>query len=127
MARYLPIALNVESRTCVVIGGGPVAARRAMLLFESGAAVKVVAPELCEEMNRLAIEAVVSAVREPYRSEHLEGALLALACTDSTEVNDRVVQDCRERGILVGNAESGDAGDFIVPSIIRRGDLHISV
>lgn len=50
---YLPIFLKIENRPCLVVGGGEVAARKVGLLLEAGGRVTVVAPELCETLERL--------------------------------------------------------------------------
>lgn len=128
MPRYFPVALSVENRRCVVVGGGLVAARRVRSLLEAGAgAITVVAPRVCEDLRRLAAEGVTQFIMEPYRQDHLQGAFLAIACTDSTEVNEAVVVDCRAQGILAANAETCEHGDFVIPSVVRRGDLLLSV
>ena len=46
--------LDVSERSCLVVGGGPVAARKARGLLECGASVTVIAPLLSDEMESLA-------------------------------------------------------------------------
>jgi uroporphyrin-III C-methyltransferase/precorrin-2 dehydrogenase/sirohydrochlorin ferrochelatase len=48
-----PLTLDVRDRRVVVVGGGPVAARRARGLVEAGAEVVVVAPWTCEDLADL--------------------------------------------------------------------------
>ncbi len=127
MARFLPIGLSVEDRPCVVVGGGSVAARRVGALLDAGAKVTVIAPEVRPEIERALHEWYGELIRERYSPENLEGAYLVIAATDNAEVNASVMQEARSRGILCSDTATADSGDFIVPSIIRRGDLVITV
>lgn len=127
MARYFPIALSVEGRRCVVVGGGKVAARRVTALLEAGAEVVVIAPEADAVIRQAAAEGRVQLRPEAYQASHLEGMFLVLAATDRPEVNAGVVADARARGLLCNDAEEPERGDFLVPSTVRRGDLLLSV
>ncbi len=125
MPRYFPIAIALEGRACLVVGGGSVAARRVTALLDGGASVTVVAPEVCAELLSLSGEIVVEA--RPYASSDSDGRSVVIAATDQPAVNSRVIADARERGIWACDAGSAEFGDFVIPSTIRRGDLLISV
>jgi precorrin-2 dehydrogenase/sirohydrochlorin ferrochelatase len=127
MTRLFPIAIRIEGRRCVVVGGGAVAARRAEALLEAGGAVTVVAPEACAEIREWAAEGRIAMIEAPYRPAHLDGAFLVVAATDRPEVNAAIAKEARARSVLCNDAEVPDRGDFVVPSILRRGDLLITV
>ncbi len=124
---YYPIMLDVKGKRCVVIGGGPVALRKAQSLLECGAAVEVISPELCSELEELAANGSVKAVRRPYRRGDLRGAALVIAAADDGEVNRSVSQEASESGILVNVVDVPGLSSFIVPSSLRRGDMTLSV
>ena len=119
-----PVMLDVTERLVVIIGGGAVAARKANTLLECGATrIRVVAPDM-----QAMLPASVVRVREPYEARHLEGAQLVFAATDSAEVNDRVVRDAQERGVMVNRADEGDPpGDFVVPARLQLGEIVLGV
>ena len=127
MARFLPIGLVVEGRPCIVVGGGAVAARRVGALLDAGAKVTVVSPEIRPEIERVVHEWYGELRYERYRPEHLDGAYLVIAATDNADVNGAVANEAHNRGILCSDASATEGPDFIVPSIIRRGDLVITV
>lgn len=127
MAAYLPIALDVRGWTCLVVGGGAVAARRAEALLEAGGRVRVVAPALCESLVRLAESGTIEHILAPYAESHLEGIRLAVAATDRPDVNAAVARDATARGILLNDADDPERGDLLFPAVVRRGDLLISV
>jgi precorrin-2 dehydrogenase/sirohydrochlorin ferrochelatase len=116
--------LDVSERLVVIIGGGAVAARKARGLLEAGAArVRVVSPALDEAMP-----AGIEHVAARYKPSHLDGAALVFAATDMPEVNDAVVRDARQRGILVNRADEGSAsGDFATPAVHRNGSVTVTV
>jgi precorrin-2 dehydrogenase/sirohydrochlorin ferrochelatase len=126
MKKYYPVFLKIEEQKCVVVGGGRVAARKAKSLADAGAKVKVVSPEFCMPLLRLAKKADVVLEEKRFRARDLDGAFLTIACTDDNEVNERVCAAARTRGILVNVVDSPQQCDFIVPSVVSRGALNIA-
>ena len=130
MAVPMPIYLKLEGRKCLVVGGGAVAHRKVKGLLQAGAHVTVVAPFLRGGLTRLLRSVTPGRIRylsRPFRSRDLEGSLLAVAATDDSAVNLRVAEAARRRGTLVNVVDSPQACDFMVPSVLRRGPLCISV
>ncbi len=119
-----PILINLTGRLVVVVGLGSVGTRRAVAAMRAGAVLRVIEPHPTRSVCELG--PVATLVPEPYAPEHLEGACLVFACGPS-DVNARVVADCRSRGILVNSASDPESADFIVPSVMRRGTLTIAV
>ncbi|MGC8666972.1 MAG: precorrin-2 dehydrogenase/sirohydrochlorin ferrochelatase family protein [Chthonomonadales bacterium] len=127
MPAYYPIALNVEGRTCLIVGGGSVALRRAASLLEAGARVVVVAPRLHPELEALGAQGKLVVERKPFDGSVPEDAILVIAATDREAVNRSVVEASRRAGVPCGDASEAEMGDFVVPSTIRRGDLILAV
>ncbi|MBI2910015.1 MAG: bifunctional precorrin-2 dehydrogenase/sirohydrochlorin ferrochelatase [Chloroflexi bacterium] len=128
MPGYYPIFLNVSGRKCVVVGGGEVAERKVRGLVEAGSSVLVISPAVTEALGRLASEGVVEALSRQYRPGDIaEDAALVFAATDDPAVNHAAAQEAKEKGIPVNVADDPDYCDFILPSVLRRGDLVISV
>ncbi len=127
MPRYYPLFLGIAGRTAVVVGGGAVAARRVRLLIECGARVRVISPSFSAEFDSLRGHPDLTLIQRPYRADDLEGAMLALVSTDDAAVNQRVAQDARLGGVLVNVADQPALCDFVVPSLVRRGDLTVAI
>ena len=125
--RYLPVFLDINQSTCLVVGGGEVAARKANLLLEAGARVCVVAPELGDTLTRMGRGDKFRHISGRFALEHLDGCRLAVAATDDPEVNAEVARVGRELNIPVNVADHPDSGDFIVPSVVDRSPVVIAV
>lgn len=124
---FYPVFLNLNNQKCLVVGGGKVAERKVISLLECGAQVKVVSPEITEKLQELvASKSIVHICRE-YCSQDLESAFLVVSATASEELNKKISQECRERNILVNVVDDPDKCSFIVPSVVRRGDLAIAI
>jgi siroheme synthase-like protein len=124
----LPVNLLVEGIPCLVVGGGKIAARKTGHLLGAAADVRVVSPELSETLQTLASEGRITHVARPFRESDVEGKRLVFAATDDTDVNRRVIEACRERGILCSAAdENWPDGDFVMPAITRKAGLIVTV
>ena len=125
MAHAYSLLLDVTDRLVIIVGGGKVAARKAAgLIAAGGRRIRCVAPEFSADLP-----AAVNRIKEQYASCHLQGAGLVFAATDRNEVNDAVVHDARELGILVSRADADDAepGDFATPAKLERGAVIVAV
>lgn len=126
MADY-PINLNVSGRRCLVVGGGPVAARKVKALLDAGADVRVVAPAIRPEIEDWERAGRLRVRRGPYVPGDIEGATLAVAATGSAEVNRAVASDAGRRGILVNVADDPAACDFTVPAVVRGREWSVAI
>lgn len=124
---YYPVFLNISDRVCVVIGGGQVALRKVKALIECGAAVKVISPDLCAELNRLTESGQIDTHRRRYRDGDLKDAHIVIVATDDQDTNREAVKEANRRAVLVNVVDNAGNSNFIVPSSMRRGDVTIAV
>ena len=121
--RYYMACLDLEGRSCLVVGGGRVGLEKASGLLECGARVTVVAPQACAELRRLPVRWR----RKPYDSSDLEGHFLVVAATSITSVNRRVYADAEARSLLCNVADVPELCSFILPAVHREGPIAIAV
>jgi precorrin-2 dehydrogenase / sirohydrochlorin ferrochelatase len=119
-----PIFLDLAGRRTVVVGGGPVALRKARSLADAGARVCAVAPEF---LPAFAEDPRLECLKQPYAPEHVAGAFLVIAATEDETVNARAATDAAEAGALVNVVDRPSLCDFIVPSVLERGRLTVAV
>ncbi len=117
----------MTGRRCLVIGGGPVAERKIAALLEVGAAVTVISPDISETIARWSKENLLGLAARLYRPGDLAGYELAFIATNDAEMNAAVYNEGRERGVWVNAADDPAHCDFILPSVLRRGDLAVAV
>lgn len=127
MSRYYPIYYSLAGKRCLVVGGGPVAERKTLGLLEAEARVRLVSLTWTPEIEALAAAERIEAIPARYEAKYLDGVVLAFAATNVREVNAQVASDASERGIPVNVADAPEEGDFIVPSVVRRGELCLSI
>src|SRR5262245_4498442 len=121
--RYYMACLDLEGRSVLVVGGGPVALEKVEGLLACGARVTVVAPEIDPALDRTGVELV----RRAYRTTDLEGRLLVVAATSTEEVNRRVFRDAEARGLLCNVVDVPDLCSFILPAVHRQGPIAVAV
>ena len=125
--QYYPVSLNLTERATVVIGGGAIAEGKVRGLLEADAHVTLIAPEVTPALGELAAERKITWEQRSYQQGDLQGAALVISATDEREVNHRVWEEARERGILINVVDDPPYCDFIAPAIVRRGDISLSI
>jgi siroheme synthase-like protein len=124
---YYPVCLNVINRSCLIIGGGKVAERKALSLLRAGGLIRIVSPKVTSELARLAKQGKVSWIKREYQESDLEQIYLVIAATNRKELNRQISQDARKRGVLVNIVDEPELSDFITPAVVKRGKLIISI
>ncbi|MYF05746.1 MAG: bifunctional precorrin-2 dehydrogenase/sirohydrochlorin ferrochelatase [Holophagales bacterium] len=124
---YYPVYLSLAERLVVVKGGGPVAERRVAGLLRCGARVRVVAPELTLELEQRAQGGEIEHLARPYRTGDLEGAALAVAEPGEPASDASFFAEAERRGIFVNVEDDLEHCSFIMPALVRRGDLVVAI
>jgi precorrin-2 dehydrogenase/sirohydrochlorin ferrochelatase len=122
-----PIMVRLESKKCIVVGAGEVAASKTDTLLGCGAQVTVIAPGGGESIRALARDGKLQWKQREFVPADLDGAFLAVAATDSAAVNEEVFRAGAERGVLCNVVDDPEHCDFFYPAVVRRGALQIAI
>lgn len=122
-----PVNLLVAGRRCVVVGGGRIAARKIEALLDAGAHVHVVALELIPEVRDWRDDGRVSVDERAFEPGDLDGAWLATTATSDPAVNRSVFEAGEARHLWVNAADDPDRCSFTLMSVVRRGDLVVTI
>jgi len=121
------VGLDLHGRRVLVVGGGPVAARRVSSLLEDGARVTVVAPQLCEDLvDQVLADAVVWQARGVHESD-LDGVWFVHAATDDAGVNAEVCRWATDRRVWSSCASDARRGSARTPATTRHAGLTVGV
>lgn len=127
MTFSLTVTLDVTDRRAVVVGGGDEAMDRVRALLHGGARTTVITPDPDPELVRLAADGAVTLHRRCYRSGDLAGAFVAYVTReDPTPVDETWAESRRER-VLLSTLDDVPHCDFSTPSVLRRGDLAVTI
>jgi len=126
-AIYFPLLLNIKDYKCLVVGGGKVALRKVISLLDFQARVTVISPKFCEPLLELYKKRKITVIQKVYAKEYLKNFKVVFCATDNPKINKSVRKDCTEKNILLNVADIPELCDFILPAIVKRGDLTISV
>jgi precorrin-2 dehydrogenase len=124
--KYHPIFLRVAGRPCLVIGGGNVAQQKAQSLLRAGAQVTVISSDLTSPLSALAAAGRIQHHPRPYARGDLLGFFLVYAATDDDQLHVQIAREAQEAGVLLNVVDRPQLCDFIVPSVMQRGDLLIA-
>lgn len=123
-----PISLKLQQQPCLIVGGGHIAYRKAVLLQKAGAVISVIAPEIEAALLEIVQATAGQYVQAPFNPEiPLRSYRLVIAATDDAEVNRQVFNACEAENVLVNSVDDPPHCRFMVPAIIDRSPLVISV
>ena len=123
--QFLPLFHKLQDRPVLVIGGGEVALRKARLLSDAGARLRVVAPEIRSELQELA--GAEGCFLRGYVSDDLQGVALVIAATDDEPLNARISAEAQAQGIPVNVVDAPALCSVIFPAIVDRSPLIVAV
>ena len=123
-----PISLKLQQQRCLIVGGGHIAYRKALLLAKAGAKIDVLAPEIDDNLLQLVQQSQGQYVQDVFSSSTaLRHYRLVIAATDNNLVNQQVFAACEAENVLVNSVDDPPHCRFMVPAIIDRSPLVISV
>ncbi len=124
---FLPLFHNLRGARVLVVGGGEIALRKSRLLADSGAVLRVVAPEIGAEVRELIERSCGEQILRGYTESDLNGCVLIIAATDDEPLNAQVSADARQRGVPVNVVDAPALCSVIFPAIVDRSPLVIAV
>ena len=101
--------------------------RKVITLLNCGAAVTVISLRANEKLNELAKAGSINLQNRSYRTADLKDVFLVIGATDDETLNQKISRDAVSRNILCNIADRPAACNFILPSIVHRGDLVITI
>lgn len=123
--KYYPVFMNVKDKGCLVVGGGSVGLRKAAVLQKCGANVRVVSENFSKDSDEIPTNIVLE--KKEYAPEDIRNAFFVFAATNNAKVNQQIKRDAEQHKILCNIADAPESSDFILPSVVNRGDLIIAV
>jgi uroporphyrin-III C-methyltransferase/precorrin-2 dehydrogenase/sirohydrochlorin ferrochelatase len=126
--QHLPLFADLENRACLIVGGGSVAERRARLLLEARARVRVLAPELATEgLAELVAGGRIEHDAHAYDGQSLDPYWLVVAATDDRAVNARVAADAERAHRFCNVVDDHDLCTFVMPAIVDRAPVTVAI
>jgi len=125
--QYYPVCLDVKNRKCLVIGGGDVGTRKVLTLIKCNAEVTVISPRASEKLRELAGNKQITLIERQYKTEDVSDAFLVIGATNNEKLNRQIFQDAKRLNKLCNIVDQPQLCNFILPSVVNRGDLIITV
>ncbi|WP_442544943.1 uroporphyrinogen-III C-methyltransferase [Arthrobacter sp. KN11-1C] len=122
-----PTALRLLGRPVLVVGGGPVAARRAKGLLDAGARVTVVAPVASDALRELAASGLLTWEPRTYLSSDVDGVWFVQTATGVAAVDAQVAADAEAQRIWCVNASDHESSAAWTPAVAVVDDVKIAI
>lgn len=124
---FLPVFLRLQHEYALVVGGGQVALRKVQMLLRARAQVRLVAPDICDELRQILQHAPHQLVERAFEDRDLDGARLVIAATNDASINAAVSAAAGKRNLPVNVVDQPELCSFIFPSIVDRSPVVVAV
>ena len=124
---YYPIFVQLDQVSVLIVGGGSVALRKIESLLECKAKITIISKTLNSKLKAMVDAGKVHWKGKDFSENDLEGIFLVIAATDEKELNHQISLSAKKRGLLVNAVDQPGDCNFIVPSVIKRGNLAIAI
>ncbi|MEG2016938.1 MAG: precorrin-6A reductase [Clostridium sp.] len=118
-SKFFPLFIDIKDKNILVVGGGTIATRRVNTLIKVGARIKVVAPQVSEELRELEARNLIEVISRNYISKDIDGCFLVVAATNDREVNCLVGGDAKEAGAFISVADCKEENNFYFPAVFE--------
>ena len=119
----MPIAINIADQKILIIGGGEDAFKKLLILRRFDAEVEILAQKVCDKIK----ESGVKYFETTYHKKYLNGYLMLYSCTNNAELDQQILKDCKESGVLVNIHDQPELCQFVSPAIYREGNISVAV
>ncbi len=124
--KYLPLLFKSDL-SCLVVGGGQVAARKVESLAEMPGSITVIAPKISSLIETKISEGSVCWLQREYHEGDCGGFELVIAATPFRDINRKVSEEARELGIPINAVDDPELSTVIFPAVWREGSLLVAV
>lgn len=125
--QYYPVHLDINNRNCLVVGGGGVGTRKVKTLLDCGARVMVISLTVSQQLQDLATSGEIQLEERSYQTEDLNDMFLVIGATDDEKLNKQISSDADGLNTLCNIADRPEVCNFILPSVVHRDDLVITI
>ncbi len=121
---YFPFYIDIENKSCIIIGGGAVALRKIEKLREFKPVITVIAPDICDEINRFAD---IKIIKRKFEDRDINNAFMVISATDDKELNTHIFALCKEKNILINTVDDKDKCGFIFPALVKKDNVTVGI
>lgn len=124
-----PVFLKLNNLKVLIVGGGFVAEEKLTFILKSSpdAHIALVSPMFREGTLDLVKKGNITLIHDVYSKKYLKGNHMVIATTNIPEVNIKIYEDCRKKGVLVNVADNPPFCDFYMGGIVTKGNVKVAI
>lgn len=125
--KYYPVNIDVSKKKCLVVGGGCTGTRKVKKLLDCGADITVVSVDVTKELHDLWCQGFIILKKRQFKYSDIKEAFLVIAATNNNLLNYKIGIKAKKLKLLCNIVDSPGDSNFIIPAVVNRGDLIITI
>jgi siroheme synthase-like protein len=121
---YFPFYIDIENKSCVVVGGGIVALRKIERLLPFKPCITVIAPKVCDEIAKIS---EVKIENREFKDSDIDSAFMVISATDNQMLNAHIFELCKDKNILINTVDDKDKCGFIFPALVKKENVTVGI
>lgn len=124
-----PVFLKLEYLSVLIVGGGYVGNEKLTAVLQNSpeTTVRLVAPQISDEVRAFSKKHNVELIERPYQSTDIDEADIVIAALNDRVISEQVAADARAKGKLVNVADKPELCDFYLSSVVHKGSIKIAI
>lgn len=121
---YFPFYIDIDNKSCVVVGGGIVALRKVEKLLPFNPCITVIAPEICDEIAGID---KIRICNRAFEDSDIDNAFMVISATDDKELNSHIFELCKAKNILINTVDDKEKCGFIFPALVKKNNITVGI
>jgi siroheme synthase-like protein len=123
---YFPFLVNLTDKALLIVGGGRIAYRKALLFKKFTDNMTIMAPKICTELETEIEICKFKYVNKYYEEGDAINFDIIIAATDNRDANKMISLESKKYNKLVNVVDDPELCGFIVPSVICEENFLIA-
>jgi len=123
----LPLFHKFDGKRVLIFGGGKIAYQKIQVLLSTGAEIRVIAPKVIEEIEKLVHAKKIQWISGSYTPKQMKDEDFVIGATNAPSINMQISKEAQAHGLLVNIVDQPELCNCYFGSVTHWGPVTIGI